>query len=235
MTPRDVTGLALSYAYAFALLLASEALGKRLRWPQSLTRKVTHVGAGLWVWGILFLFEHWYYGVIPFATFIGLNYAFRRWQAFKAMDTTSSTYGTVYFAFSATLLFVLLWRTGDEQDHAPIAVAAMMAMTLGDAAASLVGERWGRHHYRVLGHQRSWEGTAAMALFAFIGILISLLLLSSSGLSPNSTPLTLGQALIYTLAATAVATIAEGVSPAGSDNLTVPLLAGGVLWLLVGA
>jgi dolichol kinase len=42
----------------------------------------------------------------------------------------------------------------------PVAVAAMLFNGLGDAAAALVGKRWGRHRTR---WGKSWEGFAAAA------------------------------------------------------------------------
>jgi phytol kinase len=76
MSQRDVIGLVASYVYAFGLLFVVEAVGRRLKWPQDFTRKIIHIGAGLWIWGLLALFEHWTIGLIPFATFIVLNYIF---------------------------------------------------------------------------------------------------------------------------------------------------------------
>ncbi|MBN1140034.1 MAG: phosphatidate cytidylyltransferase [Anaerolineae bacterium] len=226
MSQGDIWGLICSYVYAFGLLFGVEAIGKRFRWEQGLTRKIIHIGAGLWIWGILALFDHWYVGIIPFATFIVLNTVFYRQQSFRAMDTAESTPGTIYFAFSITVLFVLLWRTGGQLDRVPIAAAATMAMTVGDAMASIVGSRWGKHHYVFLGHRRSWEGTAAMAAFSLASILLTLLLLPASALSPNSQPWATGAVWLVALAGAAVATAAEALSPAGTDNLSVPLLSG---------
>ncbi len=232
MSKGDIIGLILSYVYAFGLLFGVEALGKRLRWPQAITRKIVHIGAGMWIWGILALFDHWYYGIIPFATFIVLNTIFYRQQSFKAMDSSESSPGTIYYAISITILFGLLWRTGGALDRAPIAAAGVMAMTWGDGLASLVGHGWGRHHYTHLGYGRSWEGSAAMALGSFVSMFLTLWLLSASELSPYSKDLGLGTSLVLALAGTVIATIAEGLSPAGTDNLSVPLLTGLVLYIL---
>jgi dolichol kinase len=227
-----VIGLVASYIYAFGLLFAVEEIGKELKWRQAFTRKIIHIGAGLWIWGILYLFEHWYYGIIPFGTFIVLNYLFYRQQAFKAMDAQESTPGTVYFAFSITVLFTLLWRTGGQVDRVPIAAAATMAMTLGDALASIVGQRWGTHTYTVCGHTRSGEGTAAMAVTSFLGIYMTLRWLPGSALTPNSIPWSTGSVWLLSSIGTAVATTAEALSPAGSDNLSVPLLSGLAMYVI---
>lgn len=232
MSRGDVLGLVLSYVYAFGLLFAVEGIGRRLGWRQTVTRKVIHIGAGLWVWGILGLFDHWIYGIIPFATFIILNYVFYRRQSFSAMDTSESTPGTVYFALSITVLFALLWRTGGAPDRAPIAAAAVMAMTLGDAAASLIGEQWGKHTYTVFRHTRSWEGTAAMACISLVSSGAVLLWLPGSALSPHSVEWAPMGAIAIAVIGAAIATLAEAVSPAGTDNLSVPLLSGLAMWVV---
>lgn len=232
MTPNDTIGLVASYLYAFKLLFAVEELGKQLEWPQFLTRKLIHIGAGMWIWGILMIFDHARYGIIPFATFIALNYVFYRRQTFQAMDDEVSTPGTVYFAASITLLFALLWRTDGSVDRVPFAAAAVMALTWGDAMASIIGRYVGRHPYTVLGHTRTWEGSAAMLGFSFCAIYLTLTKLPGSSLSPHSVVLAHSSALTLSIAGTLVATLAEAVSPAGTDNLSVPLLTGLALVLL---
>ncbi len=234
MTFNDILGLVLSYIYAFGLLFVVEALGKKFNWSQNSTRKIIHIGAGLWVWGIIALFDSWYFGIIPFFTFIFLNYMFYRNQSFSQMDTEESTPGTVYFAFSITVLFLLFWRTDTLIDRLQIAVAATMAMTLGDAFAAIVGQAWGKHIYHVFGNKKSLIGSASMFVCALIGIFVSLFFVPGTVLSPNSAVLSLSTTLSYSLLAAIVATAAEAVSPSGTDNLSVPLLTGIFLYVLIG-
>ncbi len=231
VTQRDIVGLILSYLYAFGLLFVVEAVGKRLKWPQYFTRKIVHIGAGMWIWGILALFDNRTYGLIPFATFIILNFIFYRFQIFKAMDTRDSSPGTVYFAISITVLFALLWRTDGGVDRVAVAAAAVMAMTWGDGIASIVGQARGKRFYEVFAHRRSWEGSGAMAVATFVAVLGTLLFLPGSGWSAASVTILPGKALLMALTAALVGAAAEGVSPAGTDNLTVPLLTAAVLYL----
>jgi phytol kinase len=234
MTAIEVLGLLLSYVYAFGLLLIVESVGKKLSWSQSSTRKIIHIGAGMWVWGILAFFDHWYFGIIPFATFIILNYLFYKKQSFTQMDDEKSTPGTVYFAFSITLLFLLFWRTDALIDRVQIAVAAVMAMTLGDAFAAIIGQKWGRGRYTIMKATRTLTGSLAMLIFSFIGIFISLYFIPGSTLSPNSAVLSIQTILAYSTIAALSATLFEALSPSGTDNLTVPLLTGFILFLLIG-
>jgi phytol kinase len=234
MTQNDVIGLILSYLYAFGLLGLGEGVRKWRGYSQAFTRKLVHVGAGMWVWGILALFDTWQIGLIPFATFIVLNYIFYRYTVFQAMDTEDSTPGTVYFAFSITLLYALFWRTDGSTDRAVVATGGVMAMTWGDALASIVGGRWGRRGYTVWGHRRTWEGSAAMFLVSFVAVAITLLVLPGSSLSPLAAPISSGSAVLSAFAAAVVATLAEALAPAGTDNLSVPLLTAATLYLLLG-
>jgi len=233
MTQGDTIGLILSYVYAFGLLFFVEFLGKKLNWEQDFTRKIIHIGAGMWIWGILYFFDNWYFGIIPFGTFIILNYLFYRQQSFKAMDTEESTPGTVYFAISITILFAAMWRTGGDSDTVPIAAAAIMAMTVGDAFASLIGKRIGKHKYTILKHTRSFEGSAAMFITGFIAIYLTLSLLPGSAMSPNSIVFSQSQLFTGSIIATITATAAESVSPRGTDNLFVPLLSALVMFLFI--
>lgn len=233
MSQRDILGLVYSYVYAFALLGIVEGLGRLFKWPHFVTRKLVHIGAGLWVWAILALFDHWQIGVIPFATFIVLNFIFYRFKIFQTMDDPEATPGTVYFAISITVLMVGLWRKDGPADYVPAAVAGIMAMTIGDAMASIVGRLNGKHQYTVFGHTRSYEGTWMMGLFSFFAILLTLMFLPGSALSPFSHPMNATALMVTAVAATLVATAAEAFSPGGLDNLTVPLLTGGALFLLM--
>ncbi|WP_392481956.1 diacylglycerol/polyprenol kinase family protein [Nostoc sp. C110] len=228
----DLIGLAISYIYAISLLVIGEGLRRLFDVKPDLTRKVIHIGAGMWVFGVLLLFNRWEIGIIPFATFIGLNYLFYRYRFIGAMDTQDSSPGTVYFAISVTLLFGLLWRPDGPVDSVAIAVAGIMAMTWGDALAALIGRRFGQHKYQVGNSVRSWEGSAAMFVASTVVIFLVLLLLPGSSLSPLGTPLTLGLALLTAVVAATFATLVEAVSPHGTDNLSVPLVTAGVVWVI---
>jgi phytol kinase len=233
MTQNDVIGLILSYVYAFGILGLAEAIRKLRGYSQAFTRKLVHIGAGMWVWPTMALFDTWYIGIIPFGTFIILNYIFYRRTVFQAMDTQDSTPGTVYFAFSIALLYALLWRPDGPNDWAVIATGGVMAMTWGDAMAGVVGQRWGRRSYAMWGHRRTWKGSITMFSVSFLAILMTLELLPGSSLSPTSEPIQTGTALLSALLAAVVSTLAEAVSPAGTDNLSVPLLTAAALYLLL--
>ena len=110
--------------------------------------------------------------------------------------------------------------------------AAVMIMTWGDALAHIVGKRYGNHTYTFFGHTRSWEGTAAMVTVGALAMFLTLWLLPGSALSPNSVVLGPARAAIISLFTIIVASFAEGISPSGLDNLSVPLVSALALTLL---
>ncbi|HEX2095299.1 MAG TPA: hypothetical protein VHG28_23080, partial [Longimicrobiaceae bacterium] len=70
--------------------------------------------------------------------------------------------GATYMAVAYALALLLFPK--------PVAVAAMLYNGLGDAAAALVGKRWGRHRTR---WGKSWEGFgAAFATCLAVGVVI---------------------------------------------------------------
>lgn len=223
-SPADITALLLWYALAFGTLGLTEWLHRRRGWGADTTRKLIHVSAGGSLFVILWLFDHPHFGIIPFASFTLLNYWFRRRRTFRGMDSERASYGTVYFALSITILLAWLWRRSPD-DRSALAAAAVMMMTWGDAAAALVGQRFGQHRYHLWGHARTWEGSAAMLAVSIAASTATLI--AYGGIAA-------GVALAWSLVAGAAATLVEGVSPHGLDNLTVPLIAGLVLVSLAG-
>jgi phytol kinase len=233
ITTQDWIGLGVSYTYATTLLVLAEVIRRWRGYPQDFTRKIVHVGAGMWVFGVLGIFDNWYIGVIPFISFIFLNYIFYRYRLFEAVDAEDSSPGTIYFALSISILFLLLWRTDSPNDLGYIAAAGAMAMTWGDAMAAIIGKRFGRHRHSFGGGKRTWEGTAAMFIASALAMSLTLLLVPGSSLSPLTQPLSPLVAISAALLAATLATVAEAVSPSGFDNLNVPLLAGAVLFAVV--
>lgn len=223
MTVANVIGLAASYIYAFGLLLLAEVIRRWRSYPQDFTRKLVHIGAGMWVIAVLALFDSWYIGIIPFATFILFNFLLYRFRLLRSIDADTSSPGTIYFAAAITLLFLIFWPRG----WPVIAVAGTMAMTWGDAFAAIIGRLWGRHRYTILGQHKSLEGSLAMFAFSLVAILLTLVLMMPG--------LALSSAVIASLVAALVATAIEAISPAGLDNLSVPVVTAFVVWAMIGS
>lgn len=231
MTAGDWIGLGISYAYAVGLLVFGEVLHRFAGLPADLTRKLIHIGAGMWVFGILALFDRWEIGIVPFATFIVVNYVLYRYRVVRAMDSADSSPGTVYFAIAITMLFALLWRPQGPIDRGVAATAGVMAMTWGDALAALAGKRFGRRRYTVGHSTRTLEGSAVMFGASALAMLLTVILLPGSALAPFAPSGDPARGIVAALSGAAAATLVEAVSPHGTDNLSVPLAAAAAAYL----
>ncbi len=214
------TALLISFAYVFAAIAIAEGLRKWRAYSVDFTRKFIHIAVGMWSYGTVLFFSNRAFAIIPPATFIAIN-ALSYWRGtFKAMEAEEKeNLGTVYFPISFVALIWLLW----DQPH--LLVASLMPMTWGDAMAAIIGRPFGRRRYTVLGSTRSLEGSTAMLVTGWAATFVALLLLA---------PISPVTAAVVALVTAIGATIAEAVSPWGSDNLTVPAVSALILvWMLL--
>ena len=219
----DWQALVISYIYVFAIIGVGEGLRKWLgqakpgTYSTEFTRKLIHISVGMWAFGTVLLFEHWYFAIIPPLSFVVLNYISYRRDIFKSVETgEKGNLGTVYFPISFAIIICFLWSS----PH--LLAASLMPMTWGDALAAILGRRYGQRKYSVLGTTRSVEGSLAMFLFSWLSTFLALLLLPPLGWQVS---------VLYSLALAAFATLAEALSPWHIDNLTVPLLSAALLHL----
>lgn len=96
----------------------------------------------------------------------------------------------------------------------------MLVLAGADAAAALVGGRYGRTPLTSETGRKSWEGAAAFAVTAYIAVHIPLLLWSEAGRA---------ECLLLAACFAVLMTAVEAVSWHGLDNLFIPLVG----WLLI--
>ena len=113
----DWQALIISYVYVFAMIGVGEGLRKWLgqakpgTYSTEFTRKVIHISVGMWAFGTVLLFEHWYFAIVPPLSFVVLNYISYRRELFKSVETgEKGNLGTVYFPISFSIIICLFWR-----------------------------------------------------------------------------------------------------------------------------
>jgi phytol kinase len=117
--------------------------------------------------------------------------------------------GTFFYSVSFGILVAYFWYLQQPQ----YAALGILVMTWGDGLAALIGQRFGKHKYKVFGGQKSWEGSLTMTLVSYI--VSNLIFLGVQG--------NIWQTWVISLIVAVVATALEAVSFLGIDNLTVPL------------
>ena len=221
MPLRPAIALAASFTYLTILAITIELFRRRLRLAPDVSRKSLHIGIGLWSVPTIYVFSDPLWAILPYMLWGAFAYLSYRLELLRALEDEDATLGSIFFPLSVSILLVLCWG---QLIH--VAIAGIMAMTLGDTTAALVGRRAGTRKYRVLGHNRSMEGTLALFLVASASIACVLIFIAG---------LDLHQALAFSLISGTIAASVETASPYGSDNLTVPIVTAATLFSLINA
>ena len=109
--------------------------------------------------------------------------------------------------------------------HKELAVAAILMWGFGDAAAALIGKRFGKHkvlRFKHVDHKKSWEGTAAMSIVAFAFGIASLMIIGN---------IPIVYCVIAVIIAAPLAAITELVTKNGYDTVSVPIVCTCTLYL----
>lgn len=197
-----------------AFLGATTALGNRFGLHPELKRKILHTGLGLSTLTFPLLFHQvWEVGLLS-AIIVAVMIALRRLPALKAKmgsslhDVERTSFGEIFFALSVLVLFVL------GHDRPVLYVVPLVILTLSDAAAALVGVRFGKRAFAVADGRKSLEGMLAFFAVAFISAVLCL------GCIADLPPVNI---LLIAFLLAALGALTEAVSPHGLDNLFVPI------------
>jgi phytol kinase len=204
----------LSLLLMVGLLGATALMTKRAGLHPEVARKTIHVGLGLYCLCFPLLFDRPWPVITLCAGAVTLMLVLRASRQRTAglgaalHGVARQSYGELLFAISVALVFTL----GHRQLVTyllPIAI-----LTLSDAAAALVGVRYGRVQFRVDGGYKSLEGAAIFLLTAWIISMCLLLLYSDAS---RLSVIVLGCLIaVY-------GTLVEGASWRGWDNFFLPI------------
>ncbi|VEP12431.1 Phytol kinase [Hyella patelloides LEGE 07179] len=204
--------LIIIFIYLTILVTIAEALNRFINDDPELTRKVVHIGSGnviLLAWW-LNIEAKVIVAAAVIASIIALTSYFT--PILPSINSVGrKSLGTLFYAVSIGVLAQAFWK-----DYPQYTAIGILVMAWGDGMAAIIGQRFGKHTYRVFDINKSWEGSTAMAIATFI--VTSTVLLFSQG---NSAQTWLIAGLIAI-----IATALEAFSKLGIDNLTVPLASG---------
>jgi len=228
----DLSLAVLVFVLVILLIGAVELLRRKLNLGTYTTRRAIHLFAGD---SILFvpLFSSVVYPLllpIGMGLITALSFALRK-QSFLTQSMIDEkrysrlhSYGPVFYTISIGALLIALWS------QRPIIMAATMVMAWGDGAASAITPSLKNRHLYPFS-DKSFEGSAMMFVFAFLGALLSYAIALSTGIMSTS----LASILILCSLGALVGTVAEAltIGPIRPfDNFTVPFACAMVLFLV---
>ena len=214
-----VAGVIFPLIYIMAVINLMEKLVVK-GFPQDLSRKIIHIAAGswIWVWPLLDPSDGWSYifniAVALLWTLMFLQKGMKgdpNDTAVKTMTRTGNPkellLGPLFFTLSMEFIGIVYFMTY-------IGVVTMGYLGWGDGLAPYIGSKYGKHKYKLLGREKSIEGSLAVFIFGFLGSLLLYLLVFFS--IPTITE------IYHMILLGIIVTIVEAVSPSDVDNLLIP-------------
>lgn len=195
-------------AVPFLLLFAAvEVLQRQTGIAREHSRKIAHIGAGLLVYFLPYYLTREEIAVL--AAVFTLFLLVSRWLGLlpSLHRVERKTWGEIYFPIGVGISAWLMLPSDVRAFQFGVLVLA-----LADAFGGIVGRRFGQHGLKVLGAQKSWEGSAVFFLTT---------LALYSALARPGTP----AAIAGGAAAAAIITLAELCLGKGLDNMVLPVLA----------
>ena len=220
-------GIYLGFIIAFAVTLILLRLLVRI--PDYIFRKLLHTVAftsvlplvlGTKIWWIAVLVEIVFLIVVIFALHFFEHFPF--YSALFVEKGKHEVITSFILLFSMITAMLAAFWGGFGDDGIFITVAALMAWGPGDAAAAIVGRKYGKHHLsgKWIEGVKSAEGTIAMGVTSFICTFVTLYFLSGFSLV---------QILDLCLIIAPVSAFVELYTKHGLDTITVPISASLIL------
>lgn len=212
----DLAGVLLVYIYVAILLIISEKILDK--YPEG-SRKFLHIMTG----NIAFLLPVFvtkevmaFLAAGPFILFTFLMSPYTPIKKIRGKTSAAGHgMGLVYYSITWTILAYLFF------DNMVVIAIGILSMSYGDGLASIIGIKFGKKKYKVLGDEKSYVGSFSMFIFTFITMIIALFYYNI-----NVT----FYVILVLLFIAFIASIVEGLTPKGLDNLTVPFVCVFIYW-----
>ncbi len=226
MLLNDFYDIGLYFGFFITLGLPAILLKRYFNVPRELTRKLYHLVITLSIFPLVILFRTWFWAILAIFLFTLIVYPILKFVECSsiyqqiAVERESGEFkrSLIIVQVSMALMIFVFWGLlGEEWKY--VAIVAVIAWGFGDAAAALIGKKFGRNrilHPRIKG-TKTTEGTYAMFAIAGLAIFLTFLIYSSQ---PWYVCLSIA------LLVAPISAVVELFSNGGMDTLTVPISTG---------
>lgn len=226
-----IKGYAILLVYFVICASVAFIIRKSISVPTEVFRKTLHFILLGSIFVLLYAYETWWISAFASIFFMGMVYPILKFAekipgysellTERKSGEIKSSLIVVFFMFAALICVCWGW-IGDKL----LALASVLAWGLGDAAAALVGKKFGKRYIegKMVEGRKSIEGTIAMFVVSFFTVLVVLLVRGSVK----------WYGYIPTAAITAaVCAVVELYTKGGMDTITCPFAAAAVLIPLI--
>lgn len=226
-----ITGYGILLGYFASCAGAALTLRRLITVPKEVFRKTLHIILLGSIFVLTYVFKTWWAAALAAIAFMAMVFpilAFaERIPGYSELLTERKNGEikqslVVVFSMFAVLICTCWGWLGQKY----LVIASVLAWGLGDAAAALVGKRFGQHFIegRLVEGRKSFEGTLAMFVVSFVSVQI---VLSANG------SLAWYSYVPIALVTAAVCALVELYTKGGMDTLTCPFSAAFTMILLL--
>ena len=213
--------------YFIVLVIVVFSIRRLFKVPTELFRKLLHfvLLGSLWVW--LHAFSIWWHALLTVLVFTILVYPIligaehiKGYSKFVTERKDGELKRSLLLVFGMfAILLTITWGVFEDRN---LALASIFAWGIGDAAAALIGKKFGRHFLegKHIEGRKSVEGTLSMFAFSFLSVFF--ILLSRHDMSVYA-------CLLIAVITAIVSAFVELFSTGGNDTVFCPLAAMAVL------
>lgn len=221
MNIMDIGWLIVAYIYVILIFIIAE---KFLKDKPSFSRKFVHIMVGNCIFIMPFFNDPYvmvWFLTLPITIGAFLLTKYSPIKIKNGVTDAGHALGLVYYAGIWTLLIFLL------PDKLWLVSLAIGAMVYGDGFASLIGQKYGKHNFNLVGDVKSIEGSLTM--FIMICLMDGIIFLVYSALGYNIPDYN----FVFVVLISLIATFCEAVTPKGLDNLSVSSISAILYYILM--
>ncbi len=205
--------------YVGSIVITAELLHRYTNASPEHIRKVVHIGTGN-VMLIAWLLQLPAWVGITSAVLAGIiTLISYRLPILPGVNSVGrKSLGTFFYSASIGILTAVFWHL--NLPH--YGVMGILIMAWGDGLAAIIGQKYGKHPYTIIGNTKSWEGTLTMLLVSYA--IVSIVSFSVQG--------NIWQTWVVGIPVAIAATAVESIAQWGLDNLSVPLTSAGLAFVI---
>lgn len=212
---KNILGIIVSYIFIGIIIVFAKFFKKI---GKEVSRKFIHIMLSNWWFIAMYFFENALWASIVPLSFVVINYISYKKNLISVMERESQDgLGTVYYAISLLILAIITFGITNKPE---IGLCSVLIMGYGDGLAAVIGKRVKSYEYKIGNTKKTLVGSLTMFVITFIII----------GIYLGTTGINLWA--IKSIVTAIILTIIEAVSTKGTDNITIPISACTLLFLM---
>ncbi|MCI8344440.1 MAG: hypothetical protein HFJ42_00365 [Clostridia bacterium] len=212
---KNLLGILTSYIFIGIIIMLAKLFEK---FGKEASRKFIHISLANWWFIAMYFFDNAIWASLVPLSFVIINYISYKKNLISVMERESQDgLGTVYYALS--LLIISIFTFGIIK-RPEIGLCSILIMGYADGLAAVIGKRLKSYEYKIGNTKKTFAGSITMFIITFMIIAIF----------SNIVGVKLW--LLKSIIIAIILMIVEAISIKGTDNITIPISACALLFLM---